>query len=333
MKITMKKTNKHNTVNEIVRLLAQAGEVLIVSHVAPDGDTLGSALALSWSLAARGAAVTCFAAEEPLANLRFLPGIEQIVHTLPFLPPLVVFVDCADIRRVGSQFKPELLLDRITINIDHHISNDYFADWNYVDNKAAATGELVYELLRRLGSVMDERVALCLYTAIVTDTGRFSFSNTTPRSLRIAAALRPYVNVTAVNESLYERRPIAQVRLLERALGRLAFPVGEKVALVALSSEDYAATGAELNMSESVINYIRAIQGVEVAVVLKEAEPGVVKVSMRSNGAADVNRVAGRFQGGGHKRAAGCVCRGALSAVTEYVLQALKEEVDSGRDN
>jgi phosphoesterase RecJ-like protein len=288
-------------------------------------------LALARTLEARGTAVTCFAAEEAPANLCFLPGLERIVHTPPPTPPLVIFVDCADAARAG--FQPVLPPGGATVNIDHHISNDFFADWNYVDTRAAATGEIMYALLRRLGPIRDEQTALCLYTAIVTDTGRFSFSNTTARSLRVAAALRPYVDVAELNEIIYERRPLAQVRLLERALGRLVFPAGERVALVALSAEDYAAAGAELNMSESVINYIRAIRGVDAAVLLKEAEPGLIRVSLRSNGAADVNRVAGRFQGGGHQRAAGCVCRGELRAVTEDVLRALKEEMDSGRDN
>ncbi|MDR0434422.1 MAG: bifunctional oligoribonuclease/PAP phosphatase NrnA [Gracilibacteraceae bacterium] len=318
----------------IINLLTQAEAALIVSHVAPDGDTLGSALALAWALEARGTAVTCFDAEEPPANLRFLPGAERIVHALPpVLPPLVVFIDCAEARRAGSLLRPELLRDKVTVNIDHHVSNNLYADWNYVDTRAAATGEIIYGLLRRLGPVRDERTALCLYTAIVTDTGRFSFSNTTARSLRVAAALRPYVDVAALNEMIYERRSLAQARLLERALSRLTFPADGRVVLVALSLADYAETGAELNMSESVINYIRAFQGVEAAVLLKESEPGLVKVSMRSNGPTDVNRVAASFHGGGHKRAAGCVCRGDLRTVTKNVLAALKEEMNSGRDN
>ncbi|MDR1070592.1 MAG: bifunctional oligoribonuclease/PAP phosphatase NrnA [Gracilibacteraceae bacterium] len=330
----MEKTGKKAALADAVNLLAQAEEALIISHVAPDGDTLGSALALAWVLETRGTAVTCFCEEEAPANLRFLPGIERIVHVLPSEPPrLVVFADCAEARRAGPQLRPETLRQTTTVNIDHHVSNSLYADWNYVDTKAAATGELVYGILRRLGPVKDERVALCLYTAIVTDTGRFSFSGTTARSLRVAAALRPYVDVAALNEMIYERRPLAQGRLLERALARLTFPAGGKIALVALSLADYAAAGAELNMSEGVINYIRAFQGVEAAVLLKEAESGLVRVSMRSNGAADVNRVAGRFGGGGHKRAAGCVCRRDLRAATEEVLKALKEEMDSGRDD
>ncbi|MDR1604174.1 MAG: bifunctional oligoribonuclease/PAP phosphatase NrnA [Gracilibacteraceae bacterium] len=327
----MPKPHKNSAAKDIVRLLAGAAEALIVSHTAPDGDTLGSALALAWTLEARGTAVVCFAADKAPANLRFLPGLERIVHTPPPTPPLVIFIDCADAARAG--FRPELPPGGTTINIDHHVSNDFFADWNYVDTKAAATGEIMYGLLRRLGPIRDARTALCLYTAIVTDTGRFSFGNTTARSLRIAAALRPYVDVAELNETIYERRSLAQVRLLERALARLTFTADDRVAFVPLSVEDYAAAGAELNMSESVINYIRAIQGVEAAVLLKEAAPGLIRVSMRSNGAADVNRVAGRFQGGGHRRAAGCVCRGELGPVTEEVLRALKEEMDSGRDN
>jgi phosphoesterase RecJ-like protein len=328
-----KKAN-NNTAAAMAKLLAQAGEALILTHTSPDGDTLGSALALAWTLEARGTVVTCFNADEAPANLRFLPGLDRFVHKLPTAaPPLVVFADCADIRRVGAQLTPDFLVGRETLNIDHHISNDRYAAWNYVDTAAAATGEIMYALLRRLGPVQDARVALCLYTALVTDTGRFGFSNTTARSLRIAAALHPHIDVAELNEAVYERRPLAQVRLLERALSRLVFPAGGSVALVALSADDYAETGAELNMSESVINYMRGIQGVETAVLLKEAAPGVVKVSLRSGGTTDVNRVAGRFQGGGHQRASGCVCRGSLRTVAADILGALEEERSSGRDH
>jgi phosphoesterase RecJ-like protein len=303
-------------------------EALIVSHISPDGDTIGSLLALGRVLEQRGVHVTLYNEDGTLPkSLQFL-GVEDITSILPpVLPETVIYVDCADKNRGGKTLAALDLSGSLVINIDHHDSNVAFGTINLVDAGAAATGLIIYRLMRTAGWEIDRESATCLYTAFVTDTGRFSYTNTSAEILHAAADLCALVDVSFINNTIYEQKTPSQAGLMGRALSSLAFYAGGKVAVIALYAKDFDETGGVDSESEGFVAYVRGIEGVEVAILAKEAAPGIVRFSLRSLNYADVSRVAARFGGGGHIRAAGCVQKRSLPEALTLVLAAVEEEL------
>jgi len=317
-----------------VHSIREVPEAALFSHVSPDGDCLGSMLALGIALESIGKKVSYYNTSPLPANLKFLPGIERISQHIPDnLPENLIFIDCADIERVDSYLK-NFFPTRTIFNIDHHVSNTLFGTYNYVDVTAAATGEIVYNLLKKLKIPISKEIAINLYTAIITDTGRFSFSNTTAKSFKIAAQLvKTGIDLVTINNILFERKSFAQIRLLHKALSNLVLLQNGQVAVIVLSREDFEETSAEENLSEGLVNYARNIENVEAAVLLKELDNNEIKVSFRSNSWLDVNKIASKFGGGGHVRAAGCTINLPLSEATQRVVLAIEEALSHGRDN
>lgn len=265
-------------------------------------------------------------------NLKFLPGAEQIKNCLPDSPPeMMVYIDCAEIGRAASP--PAEYHNVVTVNIDHHISNTYYGSLNYVEPGAAATGEIVYQLLRKLSVTITKEIAINLYTGIVTDTGRFSYGNTTPKSLKIASELvKIGIDLVILNDTLFEQKTLPQIRLFQRALNSLEILNQGKVALLTLTKADFRETEAEASLSDGFVNYARNIDHVEAAVLLKEYSESEVKVSFRSNEWLDVNKIAHKLGGGGHVRASGCTLHDSLPIVKKQVLTVLEEALKLGRN-
>jgi phosphoesterase RecJ-like protein len=250
------------------------------------------------------------------------------------LPKTLIFVDCAEAERVNSIMTREYFQGKKVLNIDHHVSNAYFGSLNWIDPEAAATGEMIYRLIRKLGVSISKDIAINLYTAIITDTGRFSFSNTTAKSFKIAAELvKTGIDLAAINNILFERKTLSQTKLLLKALSNLEFRQGGTIAVMVLSQKDFEETGAEKNLSEGLVNYARNIENVEAAALLKEIGTKEIKVSFRSNSWLDVNRIASQFGGGGHIRASGCSLNLPLEKAKESVILALEEAINIERNN
>ena len=285
---------------------------LLTTHENPDGDALGSLLALQAILTQLGKDSVMYLAEKefPLpVEYRFLP-LEEVFHEPPadIVDRVLVFLDCGNIDRTPEGFLRSD--DAHVVNIDHHHDNTRFGTVNLVDTRASSTAEIVYELARELGVDITPEIASALYVGLVTDTGRFSYENTNPDTHRLAAELiEAGVDVADTYRRLYERVPIEKLKLVSRALERIERVEDCGLALTYLSDADYAETGSSELLSEGIIDFVRSLEGARVAVVVRDRgeEAGSArKVSLRStDGDIDVSEIARRYGGGGHRRAAG----------------------------
>ncbi|MEK6251103.1 MAG: bifunctional oligoribonuclease/PAP phosphatase NrnA [Actinomycetota bacterium] len=288
-----------------------ADRFLLTTHEGPDGDALGSLLAMHHLLGQLGKDSVMFLAakEFPLPiEYRFLP-LEEVFHEPPadMADRNVVFLDCGNIERMPVDF---LSNDGAhVINIDHHHDNTRFGDVNLVDVEASSTAEIVYELARQMGVEITPDMASALYVGLVTDTGRFSYENTNADTHRIAAALiEAGVDVNDTYRRLYENVPLEKLRLVARALDAIERPC-EGLAVTYISGADYEATGSGEEMTEGIIDFLRSLEGTKVAAVIRELGSrgrAARKVSLRSSGdGVDVSAIARVHGGGGHVRAAG----------------------------
>lgn len=313
-----------------VELLRRARRVLITSHTAPDGDAIGSELALA-ELAAQWSAEARIVNRDPHpAQLDFLPGVERIA-VQPTLPAgasfdLVVVLECPGLDRPGLAG-----LDRFPIlNIDHHLANERYGSVNYVDEDAPAVGEMVLEMAETAGATVTPAMATNLYVALVTDTGDFRYSNATPRAFAAAARLvAAGAAPPRIAEALWEQVPARIVRLQAAVLETLELLADGRIAIISCDAAMLERVGAFKQDTENLINIPRAIAGVEVAVFFKALTAGEVKVSLRSRSAVDVQRVARAFGGGGHTNAAGCTVPGSLAEVRARLLAALVPLLES----
>lgn len=308
-------------------------EVIVVVHEKPDGDCLGSALSLCSALERLGKS-PCLLLPEPLpAIYEFLPGQEVIrFQDAGRLPEdaLVVAVDCADKNRI----KYELNDSNYVINIDHHISNEMFGGLNIVNPAAAAAGEILYNMFLEGGISLTPEMATCLYVAVSTDTGSFTFSNTTAAVLNIASELvKQKADLEQIRFNLHEKRPLKELLTIKAALGNLQISGDGKIISSLLSYEDLAKDDLFSAETDGLIGMLRATEGVELAILFKETEPVIIKVSLRSKSYVDVNELAKEFAGGGHSRAAGCTIRGDLKIIADTVLAAARRYVEGRNEN
>lgn len=309
-------------IQKIINILSETKEVGIISHLSPDGDTLGSQLALALGLEKNKIKTKLINKDGVPENLSFLPGSKKIkpINKVKSLPEVLVFVDCATLERSG--YNAEDIKDKVTINIDHHISNSNFATYNLIKDSAAATAEIIYDLLSLLQIRIDTDIATALYTGISTDTGSFMYDNVTSTTHRVAADLIKYgANSSKVRVNFYENMSRAKVELLRLGLSNLDFSQDERISWIAYKLEDFDNLNLSYRDAEGIISYVKNISGVEVALVFIETEANVYKVSMRSKSWFDVNELALLFDGGGHVRASGCTIKGSLDEVVNKIVR------------
>jgi len=300
----------------------------MLGHVHPDADVLGTLLALGLALEAKSWSVVYGGPHPSPELLAFLPGIDRY-RTLDRLDgrfDVVVLTDCPNPQRTEGLIDQARSAGRVVVNIDHHPDNRRYGHVNWIDVTAAATGEMVYELLTALRLPLTPAIATNLYTAIHTDTGSFRYSNVTSRTFTIAAALvaagaRPEL----VSQSLYEQRAPDALHWLGEALARVEVSEDGQVGWLALPADSIPERIVE---SEELVNYPRSVASVRVACLLRELN-GSVKVSLRGKGDVDVQQIAAQFGGGGHVNASGCSVAGPLSEATRLVLAAVRRAVDA----
>jgi phosphoesterase RecJ-like protein len=315
------------------RLVQSAQSCFLVSHVKPDGDSVGSILALGRLLRASGKRIV-MACPDPVPRIYgFLAGADEVQSSPDDeIFDLAIVIDCENADRVGA-LRGVVDRARSVLNIDHHPENQRFGDVAVSDAKAGATGEVVYELCEQLGVAPDAEAAEALYTAISTDTGRFHFANVRPRTLEIAGDLvRLGADPVRVAYECYEKKPMGAVRLHGLALSRCRSDRDGAIVWSEIGPQDFADTASAEEDTEGIMTVLRAIDGVVLAALFTEAPPGgSTRVSLRANGDHDVSAVARKFGGGGHLVAAGCVVAGPLAEAREAVVEELRALLDGER--
>jgi len=316
---------------KIGRALRENQRFAVLSHVRPDGDALGGQIALALSLEELGKSVRVWNEDGMLEKYSFLPKSE-ILTTPPSTPEdfdVAIALDTATQVRLGKAAEA-VRSAKLWINIDHHPSNPMYGDLVYVDADSPATGQILFELMKAEQLPMTHEIAENLFVAISTDTGSFQYPNTSARTFEIAAELiRAGANVGQLSQQTYENYPRRRIELLRALLDVMHFDAGGKIASFSLDLKTAAAIGALPEDNEGLIDHLRAIEGVIVAIFFEELPDGKVRVSMRSKSDdADVCAICQKFGGGGHKLAAGARIRGTFAEVQERVLKEVRHVVD-----
>jgi phosphoesterase RecJ-like protein len=313
---------------EAARFIRESDDFLVVSHLSPDGDAISSTSAIGLILQSFGKTYTLINEGRTPDKFRSLLAGQPIIDYSKEAPARtfthVIAVDCADISRIGEVrrlFAEEVQL----LNIDHHSTNDGYGTTNLLKPDAAATVEVIYELVETLQIPWTKPLATCIYAGLLTDTGGFRYSSTTPAVMAIAERmLREGAEGAQLAEQLLEKMTYSQVMLLKEALSTLSFTEDRKAAWVYVTAEMLKTIGASDEDTEGLVNIPRNVDGVEVGLMFKQKEDQTVKVSLRSGGQVNVAQLAKSFGGGGHIRAAGCTVQGTLEEVIQKVVEAVK---------
>ncbi len=307
-----------------------ARRIVLCAHVSPDGDTLGSSLALRLALEKLGKEAWVVCQDTVPTYLSFLPGADQVCRpdALGHMhPELALCVDVSDQRRLGSCIRIFEAAQR-TAQVDHHGTNPYYAQRNLVSPSSSATGLVVWELIKELGVTVDTDIARCLYTAVSTDTGNFSFNNTTAEAFQMMGELMALpLPLAEMNRLLFRVRSKPQLLLLSRALDSLRFSAGDHIAYMALSWKDFLDCGALPEHAEAIVNFALDVHGVRLAFLARETDMGDVKLSMRALSPCRVDAIAADLGGGGHAMAAGCTLEMPLKQAVELVRSRMEKEL------
>lgn len=315
--------------SSLVDLISKEEEFILATHVNPDGDAIGSLLGLGLLL--RKMDKWVFAGHPTNGKLppqySFLPGRELLRNPseCSSRPTCFIAIDCANLERLGKMRTPAQKA-RLLINLDHHHDNTGFGHLNMVDESYSATAEIIFAISQRLGQKLDRDIATCLYTGIVTDTGRFQYSNTNQRTFQVAQEMLAYgVSPTHIFQNVYENLSFPCLKLLGRVLDRAKFLPAKGIAYSFVSQRDLPAVGgAEIEETENFVDLLRAVKEAEVAVILKEMADGTIKGSLRSKGRIDVSKLAEKFKGGGHPSAAGFSSPYSLEKTINVLLKLLE---------
>ena len=310
----------------IINQLICSRNVLVASHSNPDGDAIGALLAIGLALKAMGKQV-CLHNESVIpAVYRFLPQVSSIVQQVHDVDAFdtVIVLDCGTMERIGALYEP-LQAARMVINIDHHVTNTRFGHLQWVDENACATAEMVYRLIKALPVAIDCSMATAIYTGILTDTGSFRFSNTNQTAFAICAdMIAQGANPYEVAKHVYGTYSLGRIKLLNLALDSLEISPDGRLSIMTLTQQMLRETRTQAEDIDGIINYARRIEDVEVAALIHELEAhgndaSDFHVSLRSDGAVDVARIAARFGGGGHAGAAGFSARMPLAALKAQI--------------
>ncbi|MDY0212411.1 MAG: bifunctional oligoribonuclease/PAP phosphatase NrnA [Desulfuromonadaceae bacterium] len=310
--------------SQIATAIRQGSTFLVVAHASPDGDAIASTLALSNALREMGKKVIAYNADPVPQKLNFLPGAETVSTQLDAQHrfDVGVVLDAGELRRTQVDV---LGICAQTINIDHHPHSEDFGDIYYVDTGASATAVLIYRILKHMHHPVSLAVAENIYTAILSDTGSFHYSSANSEAFFVSGEMVEIgVDPWKVAGGLYESQEAERLRLLASALATLQISACGRIATMYVTQQMFESAGAGPELADSFVNYPRSIQGVEVAVFLRELAPNVYKLGMRSKGKVDVGQLARDLNGGGHHNAAGAEVRGTLEQITTNLIKHLQ---------
>jgi len=318
-------------IQRILDEIRSSESICVIGHIRPDGDCVGSQLGLAMALKNQGKKVVCWNQDPMPKKLAFLDT--EKLFSEPRVKngfDCVIATDCASFERLGTvgDFIKER---RVFINIDHHTSNTRYADINWIAGRAPSTGELIYRLLACANWAITPEIADCLFTAVSTDTGSFQYASTRPSTYYVGGKLvERGADLAKVSNEVYQSYHLARVRLMQHMFNKFRLAHENRTAYFWLKKRDYTRTGAGPDDSEGLIDHIRAIEPVVVAIVFEEVEPDLTRISLRSKREdVDVNEIAKQFGGGGHKAAAGARVTGKPTSVQRHVLNAVKKALNS----
>lgn len=302
---------------------------VVTSHVRPDGDAIGSAMAMAYALRALGKQARVVNRDAAPPPLRPFPGVSAIeiadrVADADSVDAVIV-MECGDLARTGLTG----LERHFIINIDHHPGNAMFGAINWFDGTAAACGEMVFDLVQALGVPLTREIATHIYLAILTDTGSFHFSSISPRTFDICRqTLEAGVDPVAVSRAVFDSNSLGRLKLFGAVLSSMQLDASGRLAILSLDDEMLRTAGATDDDSEGLINFPLTVREIQAVVFFKQAESNQYRVSLRSKGDIDIGRVAKHFQGGGHKNAAGCTVAGPLEAARGLIVPEVLAELD-----
>lgn len=318
------------TISEIARWIADNDDFAIVSHVRPDGDSLGSTLALKLAMEQLGKrAVVVYPGDIP-TMYRYLPGIDTLVdeNSLPFEPKAAIMVDIADTVRLGRSAQVYESVTEQAV-VDHHEVTDCRFPRHYIRPQAAAASELIYELVGEMGVPLTTDIATCLYTGMSTDTGNFNFSNTTPTTLRYSAeCIAAGVDVSELTRMAFRMRSPQKLKLLGMGVSRVEYFAGGKLSMTRITRQMLEEAGAVHSDTDRIVNFLLDTDGVYVAIVAEEYDEDT-KFSFRSVGDTDVAELAKQVGGGGHVRASGATIKLPMDEAIERVLSVFLPVVEA----
>lgn len=299
---------------------------LVTSHAKPDGDSIGSQVALAAALGALGKTVRIVNCDPPQPSLLSFPGVAgiEVASRVEERYDAVIAVECPDLSRTGvSGLEPNFI-----INIDHHPGNALYGAVNWFDRGAAACGEMVFDVIGSLGVPLTPEMATALYVAILTDTGSFHYSSISPRTFDVCRQLlEAGANPVAIARTVFDDNSVGRIRLSSAALSTMEVDASGRLATMLMTRDMERQTGGRYDDTEGLINVPLTVREIQAVVLFKEAEPGVCRVSFRSKGTVDVSEVAKQFGGGGHKNASGCTVAGDLPAVRQQVVPRALEAI------
>lgn len=314
------------TLKEIARELLKYDSVLIFSHARPDGDTLGSAMAVKTALLNAGKKAEVVCASDIPAKYEFFPSFKSVKKpheiTEKFAAHLSVDISVESMFGDGYDL---YIKNKNLFNIDHHVSNSRYAKFNYVKNEAACC-EIIYDFIKELGAKITSEIADYLLLGIITDTGNFAHSNVSENTLLVASKLvSSGARLHEISYQMFKNQSKERAVLFGRVTSKMKFFLDDKLAVISVLDDDFKSTGATSDMTEGFIDFPLSISGVEVAVSIMQSKPNAFKISLRSKGKVDVNEVASIFGGGGHVLASGCMICGFYEDVKDKIIKAVSD--------
>jgi phosphoesterase RecJ-like protein len=320
-------------VGRILDAIREAKTICVVGHIRPDGDCIGSQLALTLALRAEGKNVVCWNQDSVPAKYRFLDPEKDFSRPKSGEEfDLVIATDCASYERLGT-VTDFIKQRKLLINIDHHESNTRYGDLNWISPREPSTGELIYRLLKTARWPITKQMADCLFTAVSTDTGSFQYPSTRPGTFHVGAELVTRgANLAKICDEVYQSFPLSRARLLKHIYNKFKLTHNDRIAYFWLKQADLSRTGAETNDTEGLIDHIRAIEPVVVACVFEEVEPEVTRISLRSkNKNVNVSDICAQFGGGGHPAAAGARIAGRPMSIQRRVIATIKKAITAAK--
>jgi phosphoesterase RecJ-like protein len=319
--------NSTEKIEQIVDALRTRQRFVLSSHSRPDGDSIGSQLAMAYALRALGKEVAVVNSDPAPGPLMAFPGVQAITiadHAEAGFDAAII-MECGDLARTGVKG-----LDRFfVINIDHHPGNTGFGQINWFDPRAAACGEMVFDLVRGLGVPLTREIATHIYLAILTDTGSFHYSNISPRTFDICReTIEAGVDPVSIARNVYDSNNMGRLKLFGSVLSAMQIDAGGRIAIVYLDHEMARAAGGTYDDTEGLINLPLTVKEIQTVVFFKQVEGDAYRVSLRSKDDIDIGAIAKEFGGGGHKNAAGCTVTGAIDALQKLFIEKLEVAID-----
>lgn len=317
-------SNYKSIIEQILKSIEKSESIYLSSHINPDGDSIGSMMALGIALKQLNKNVSFIRTDTIPDIFNFLPEIESIREYNEIEPDILFVLDCGNSDRIGD-YEKYISKSKVVINIDHHLDNDNFGDINLVDSSRASTGEIVYDVIKGLDLNLDKDVATHLYTAISMDSGRFMYDKVDDKTHEIVAKLiREGIDKEDININLYQKRSMAATKLFIEGISSLKTYSDEELVTAKITQEALKKTSASLDETDGLISFIRDIDTVEVACVLKEVKSKEVKISLRSKKYIDVSHICSFFDGGGHKRASGCTIYEDIETAEKLIVKEIE---------